>query len=920
MDDKEKRLKKILKEIEEYNDGKHDNKIIKLCDEGLKIDNKNPELYFCKAKSLYQLGLYSNDSNKYLDAIRNFNIVLTIEPNNKSTYYNRGLCHFYLALNENNNVEYLNKAIGDFDNVILFLNEFKKNIKNKIGIIELNKKYDESYSIRALSYIHLNKYDEALNDFNMAIKYNSNSGEYYYNRGLCHYNLALENNRDINYFKSAIEDFDKAKELGFYNNDIYFYNGLSYLNLGSIKSENCTEYLNNAINNFDFSIKLDNDNKVEAYYRKGLSYMYLALYSNNSIEYFEKSLENFNIAIDYNSTNGEYYYNRGVCYYNLGLIKENINADNFKLAINDYNKTIELGFNDDKTYYDFGLAYISLGLLEEDNSYFELALINFNEYLKFDKKNADVYYRIGISLNHLKKYEESLENFEKAISLNINDIFLYYYIFSSNFSLQNYQIAIENINHFIESNPNSEVGYYNRGLCYVNLALKKEENYNKYYEMFEKDFNKAIELKPEDEFILSKMGGFYYLFENYDKCLNQFNKVIEINKENDSAYYYKGLCYYQLKNYDEAIKNYDISEKYCKSYHNKLSIQNRKIEILLKLENRENEICNLYKNVILELYKQISNDSIFYTYDLFNILSSITRNLLYIKNKIDIDENDIINNNKKIINKAIQDDFYNQQFYYEIKNNSLYNYTKVNKDTLRSVLNSTLWCSNTKNFNDPVDPFIKKNSYDKSYDYLLERIKVACLTTHNDNTLMWSHYADKHQGICIEYDINNIFDKNNIILKKINYNKKAIRFDIIKNTQNTVILSNTKNIDNFLISPNFISNALIDNKPLEHITELFMVKSKEWEYEDEYRILFYDEENKNPNGILINLPIKSICFGVHTSDDDKELIYNIVNSINEKRIDYNNDIIKLYQAELDDNELFKINIKPYKHEKKNIDK
>ena len=585
MNDKEKRLKKILKEIEKYDDGKHDNKIIKLCDDGLKIDDENPELYFYKAKSLYQLGLYSNDSNKYLDAIRNFNIVLTIEPNNKSTYYNRGLCYFYLALNENNNVEYLNKSIEDFDNVIHFLNEFEKNIKNKIGIIELNKKYDESYSIRALSYVYLNKYKEALNNFNMAIKYNSESGEYYYNRGLCYYNLALNNNK---------------------------------------------EYLNKAI-----------------------------------------------------------------------------------------------------------------------------------------------------------------EDFYKAIELNEK--------------------------------------------CYL-------------------------------------------------------------------VYYYMGICYHELKNYDEAIKNYDLSEKYCKYNYDKLSIQDRKIESLLKLNNKENEIYNLYKNIILNLYGKFYNETIFYSYNFFNISSSITENVLSLKDKINIDENEIINNNKKIINKAIQDNFCNKKNYSKIENNSLYNYTRVNKDTLRSILNNTLWCSNTKNFNDPVDPFIKKNSYDKSYDYLLEKIKVACLTTHNDNTLMWSHYADKHQGICIEYDINKISNKNNnkIVIKKIIYNKKIIYHNIFMNKEEKSI-----------------NNILIDNKTIENITDLFTIKSKEWEYEDEYRILFYDKKNENPNGTLINLPIKSICFGVKTSDDDKELVYNIVNSINEKRLDYNNDIIKLYQAELDDNELFKINIKPYKHKKNN---
>ncbi|WP_295155322.1 hypothetical protein [uncultured Brachyspira sp.] len=509
MNDKEKQLNKIFKEIEKYNDGKHDNKIIKLCDEGLKIDNKNYKLYFHKANSLYQLGIYNNDSDKYLEAISNFNIVLNIFQNNKITYYKRGLCYFYLALNENNNIEYINKAIEDFNNLIIVLKEFEKNIKTKHEIIELNKKYDESYSIRALSYIHLNKYDKALYDFNMAIKYNSEYGEYYYNRGLCYYNIAIENNNDIKYFKLAIKDLNKAKELGFNNNYIYFLKGSSYLNLGLVKSDNSIEHLNNAISNFDISIKLDN-NKVEAYYKKGLTYMYLALYLNNDIEYFKKSLENFNIAINYNSTFGEYYYNRASCYYDSALINDNINTNDLKLAINDYNKAIELGFNDYKVYYNIGLIYTSLGLLENNKAHFETSLINFNKYIKFDKNNAD--------------YEESLENFDRAISLNINDVFLYYYIFLSNFNLQNYKEAIENINKFIEESPNSEIGYCNRGLSYINLALLKNENYNKYYEMFEKDFNKAIELKPNDEFILSELGGFYYIFGDYDKCLNQFNK------------------------------------------------------------------------------------------------------------------------------------------------------------------------------------------------------------------------------------------------------------------------------------------------------------------------------------------------------------------------------------------------------------
>ena len=536
------------------------------------------------------MALYNKDSNKYLEAIKNFNIVLNISPNNKSTYYNRGLCYFYLALNENNNAEYLNKAIEDFDNIIIILQQFEKNIKTKNDIIGLNKKYDETYSIRALSYIYLNKYYEALNDFNMAIKYNSESGEYYYNRGLCYYKFAIENNNDINYLKSAIKDF---------------------------------------------------------------------------------------------------------------------------------------------------------------------------------------------------------------------------------------------------------------------------------------------------------------------------NKSIELNEKHYFVYYYIGICYYELKNYNESIKNYELSEKYCKYNYDKLSIQDKKIESLLKLNNKENEICNLYENIILNIYKEFDNETIIHTCDLFNISSSITENVLSLKNKINTNENEIIDNNKNIINKAIRDDFYNKKNYYKIRNNSLYNYARVNKDILKSILNNTLWCSNTKNFNDPVDPYIRnfrKEEQNKFYNYLLDKIKVACLTTHNDNTLMWSHYADKHQGICIEYDISNIYKRKEVIFKKIKYHTKMNRYN-----------SFTSNDD--LTIRNFVLDEYTE---INYIIESFTIKSKEWEYEDEYRILFYDEKNENPNGTLINLPIKSICFGVQTSKEDKELVYNLVKSINEKNRNKNGKKykrIKLYEAHLDDNELFKINIKPYKHEK-----
>ena len=97
---------------------------------------------------------------------------------------------------------------------------------------------------------------------------------------------------------------------------------------------------------------------------------------------------------------------------------------------------------------------------------------------------------------------------------------------------------------------------------------------------------------------------------------------------------------------------------------------------------------------------------------------------------------------------------------------------------------------------------------------------------------MWGHYADKYRGICIEYDISPLLDKNknDFLIRKINYDKTAI------------------------------INENIELQYLNLLMDLFSIKSKEWKYKNEYRILYYDRE-KRKNGLVIPLTIKSVYFG-----------------------------------------------------------
>lgn len=134
----------------------------------------------------------------------------------------------------------------------------------------------------------------------------------------------------------------------------------------------------------------------------------------------------------------------------------------------------------------------------------------------------------------------------------------------------------------------------------------------------------------------------------------------------------------------------------------------------------------------------------------------------------------------------------------------LYHYQPFNVDHIVKLLtNKTIYCSNPKHFNDPWDckPWYDTSMLDdpiefekakdfviKKYregsnapidlqDQLIEKLgereflkniltgwfsnssdscavsfRIYCLTPYCTNSLMWAHYADKHKGVCLEFD------------------------------------------------------------------------------------------------------------------------------------------------------------------------
>ncbi len=118
-------------------------------------------------------------------------------------------------------ISFINKKISDIDNT----KEYKKIIEDYTKALSINKENADTYNKRGLIEKGLKQYQEALQDFDNAVKFDKdNNKEYYFNRG------------EIKIFlgqgKESISDFDKAIEIDPKYAQAYYYRAAQYQTIG----------------------------------------------------------------------------------------------------------------------------------------------------------------------------------------------------------------------------------------------------------------------------------------------------------------------------------------------------------------------------------------------------------------------------------------------------------------------------------------------------------------------------------------------------------------------------------------------------------------------------------------------------------------------------------------------------------------
>ncbi|PLR58524.1 DUF2971 domain-containing protein [Vibrio parahaemolyticus] len=177
---------------------------------------------------------------------------------------------------------------------------------------------------------------------------------------------------------------------------------------------------------------------------------------------------------------------------------------------------------------------------------------------------------------------------------------------------------------------------------------------------------------------------------------------------------------------------------------------------------------------------------------------------------------------------------------------SLYKYT-----SFRPEFFSNLLVRGSQKFalNDPFEmtPGAKKrmaknDPRDAYFDYA-----IFSLSETKNNLLMWSHYSDEHKGIVVEFDTNvpiferkyfkdeRVLEISNIGLEnyeEIDANEHWLGAD---SEEVFVDLDATKTIR--LINPGLYNSERPSFDNFDSILEHFLVKSDEWIYEKEHRII-----------------------------------------------------------------------------------
>lgn len=167
-----------------------------------------------------------------------------------------------------------------------------------------------------------------------------------------------------------------------------------------------------------------------------------------------------------------------------------------------------------------------------------------------------------------------------------------------------------------------------------------------------------------------------------------------------------------------------------------------------------------------------------------------------------------------------------------------------------------------------------KNAIESAKEELSKEAGLVCFSKKYSNPVLWSHYADKHKGLCLGFDV------NLVDIAKVNYVAKRLRVPNDIKQAATIISNNPDKQESF--------DDLIFEK---FFKKVIRTKFNHWKYEGEYRAFTDLDEKEIIEGNELyfisfsdQLVLKEVIIGIESKLDNSEINELIKNQNNEIKV------------------------------------
>lgn len=218
---------------------------------------------------------------------------------------------------------------------------------------------------------------------------------------------------------------------------------------------------------------------------------------------------------------------------------------NYDMAMEFYTKAIQKDNQFSPAYQEVAEVYFKAGLYKK-------AIEAYDKYLAIADKDADSDFRYASFIFLNKDYEKALSILEPLVNKQKDNAVLYRLIGYSHYELGNYDEGLANMEKFFSKAKEAKIlstDYEYLGKIYGKKEKKDEAI---------KNYEKALEMDPDNYDLYIEIGNIYFLEKNFSEAEKAYEGKLSRTKGSPNDYLNFGKMIYYQEKFEKADSVFEI--------------------------------------------------------------------------------------------------------------------------------------------------------------------------------------------------------------------------------------------------------------------------------------------------------------------------------------------------------------------------